>query len=477
MDIAAFLSADKSMVLAPAGYGKTYTIAEVLAAYQGSKKILVLTHTHAGIASLKEKFDQKHIPSSLYVLDTICSFALNLTKTYHVTKEEIPSESDVNDLFKFSIEHATTILKASPIKHLMKSQYDHLIVDEYQDCSVSQHQMILELASSIKTHLLGDPLQGIFGFRDESIVDFDDESFNPFKANFQSLDTPWRWINAGNALLGKELASIRERLLAGLDIDLSNYSAVDVIIGNKNDYTIPGSAYKRTIFSELINDAVLIHPNNTSINPRMSFVKQFNQLQIIESIDDRDYYKWCHMFDQHSGMQLIKDVADLLREVGSKTVVNSLLKEDGSFKKKHKQEDKAIIQSLVPYTNSLINNKSYKFIAQLIEQIKTLLNVTIYRKDFYRDICQILFEADMLGLTSSEALLRNRNLLRRKGRKIIKKSIGTTLLTKGLEFDHVVVLNAQEFKDPRHLYVALTRSCKRLVVITNNPILHPYSNN
>jgi len=477
MDITAFLSADKSIVLAPAGYGKTYTIAEVLAAYQGSKKILVLTHTHAGIASLKEKFDQKQIPSSLYVLETICSFALNLTKTYHVAKEEIPPESDVNSLFKYSIEHAATILKANPIKHLIESQYDHLIVDEYQDCSVAQHQMILELSSSVKTHLLGDPLQGIFGFRDESIVDFDDESFNPFKTNCQSLDTPWRWINAGNALLGEDLASIRERLLAGLDIDIRNYSAVDVIIGNKNDYAIPGTAYKRAIYGELINDAILIHPNNTSVNLRKNFVKQFNQLQIIESIDDRDYYKWCHMFDQHSGMQLIKDVADLLRDVGSKTIVNTLIKEDGTFKNKQKQEDRVIIQSLVPYTISLINNKTYKSIVQLIEMIKTLLNVTIYRKEFYRDICQILYEADTLGLTSSESLLRNRNLLRRKGRKVIKKSIGTTLLTKGLEFDHVVVLNAQDYKDPRHLYVALTRSCKKLVVITDNPILHPYPNN
>jgi DNA helicase-2/ATP-dependent DNA helicase PcrA len=48
-------------------------------------------------------------------------------------------------------------------------------------------------------------------------------------------------------------------------------------------------------------------------------------------------------------------------------------------------------------------------------------------------------------------------------------------LTKGLEFDNVVILNAQDFNDPKHLYVALTRCCKRLVVITDNPFLHPYA--
>ena len=38
MDISAFLSADKSMVIAPAGYGKTHTIADCISHYTGNKK-------------------------------------------------------------------------------------------------------------------------------------------------------------------------------------------------------------------------------------------------------------------------------------------------------------------------------------------------------------------------------------------------------------------------------------------------------
>ena len=70
MDIEAFLAANKSIVIAPAGYGKTYTIAEAIAAYRGEKKVLVLTHTHAGIASLREKFQQRGLPSNAFHLDT-----------------------------------------------------------------------------------------------------------------------------------------------------------------------------------------------------------------------------------------------------------------------------------------------------------------------------------------------------------------------------------------------------------------------
>lgn len=80
--------------------------------------MLVLTHTHAGIASLKEKFRLKNIPSSTYQLETICGFALNLVKAYHLNKDEIPSLSDAGSLFHFAIEHATKILKALPIKSI-----------------------------------------------------------------------------------------------------------------------------------------------------------------------------------------------------------------------------------------------------------------------------------------------------------------------------------------------------------------------
>ncbi len=48
MDYAGFVSKAKSFIVAPAGYGKTYAIAECLKHTKG--KQLILTHTHAGVA-------------------------------------------------------------------------------------------------------------------------------------------------------------------------------------------------------------------------------------------------------------------------------------------------------------------------------------------------------------------------------------------------------------------------------------------
>ena len=475
MDIELFLSAGKSMVIAPAGYGKTHSIAEAIAGYQGKKKVLVLTHTHAGIASLKDKFTQNSLPSTKYHLDTICSFALDLTKTYHINKSEIPDESDTAAMFGFAIEHASVILRARPIKQLLSTRYDHLIVDEYQDCSLAQHKMILEMSKSIKTHILGDPLQGIFGFRNEPVVDFNDASFVPFQENCQTLEIPWRWNNAGNNALGQDLAIIRKKLMKGEDIDLRDYQSIVCINGGEQDYAIPQTDSRKQVFKELSLDAVVIHPNSASIEPRKAVVRSFQQLQMIEPIDGKDYYKWAHEFDVQSGQPLIKAVAEMMRKVCSKTAITFWIKDNGALVKKQKKEEIAISDNLVQIVSLLSEKKSYGLVAELINAISNLPNVIIYRKDFVRDMTRVLIDAGRMGVSATETLIRNRNIARRRGRKVMKKSIGTTLLTKGLEFDNVVILNAQLFNDPRHLYVAFTRCCKRLVVIANNPVLHPYS--
>ena len=475
MDIEAFLSSNKSIIIAPAGYGKTYTIAEVISSYKGDKKVLVLTHTHAGIASLREKFEQKGLAPSTYHLDTICSFALDLTKTYHVNKNDIPKESDTNALFDYAVEHATIILKAIPIKYLLSIKFEHLIVDEYQDCSLAQHQMVLELAQTLKTHLLGDPLQGIFGFRGQQIVDFDDDSFRPFLQNCQSLETPWRWKNAGQDALGQDLSRIREKLLAGEDINLQEYHSIKWVQGAEDDYVKPQTNARTALFQEIRRGAVVIHPNCSSVEPRKAVVKHFPMLQLIEPIDGKDYYSFCQQIDKHSGQVLIKEISDMMRKVCNKSCINNWIKPDGTLKNKRRQDDQAIKSKLEAAINCLLKEKTYMNIANLIVAIARLPEIVVYRKEFLRDIYHTLVDANKLRITASESIVRNRNVLRRKGRKVMQKSIGTTLLTKGLEFDNVVILNAQQFDDPRHFYVALTRCSEKLVVISSTAVLHPYN--
>ena len=67
-------------LIGPAGSGKTESIACALQNSDGRQ--LVLTHTHAGVRSLRKKFNKFKIPQSKYVLETIHGFFLKYAASY-----------------------------------------------------------------------------------------------------------------------------------------------------------------------------------------------------------------------------------------------------------------------------------------------------------------------------------------------------------------------------------------------------------
>src|SRR5437867_9801783 len=67
-------------------------------------------------------------------------------------------------------------------RRILRASYAGLYVDEYQDCSGPQHEIVLKLARDLPCRLLGDPLQGIFDFNGQP-VDWERDVF----ATFESL--------------------------------------------------------------------------------------------------------------------------------------------------------------------------------------------------------------------------------------------------------------------------------------------------
>lgn len=62
-----FLRVPKGLLIAPAGHGKTYSIAQMVCLVEADKPQLILTHTHAGIASLKKKRPLKNGADNNYL--------------------------------------------------------------------------------------------------------------------------------------------------------------------------------------------------------------------------------------------------------------------------------------------------------------------------------------------------------------------------------------------------------------------------
>lgn len=478
-DINEFVSKPKSLLIAPAGYGKTHTIAECLKYTAGTQ--LVLTHTHAGVASLKEKIKKSGITSAKFHIETIDSFAQKYVNAFYC-KNDIPPQEDNKKYFPFIIKQATRIIKIKPIKDIINATYTRLFVDEYQDCAKTQHRFIIALADILPVHLLGDPLQGIFYFSEE-LINWETDLNEFANARFE-LTEPWRWKNT-NQQLGSSLKEIRRKLENNENIDLSLYSStIKVLQINEDDISKPGTIYNRTIWSLLKEENVLIIHPETHLNARKKFVINFNgSFRLLEAIDHKDFYKIAKEFDRlesceniYNKLIIILKGRQVIRNKRKKRV-NTLLtglgyyfKDDKNIPNPRKEPLKSIVKNLKQLEitfNSLLLSKT-------LRSISKVKNVKFYRKELFSDLCKALEQAEYQKISVYESMENIRNVKRRMGRKIEGKCIGTTLLTKGLEFDTVAILNAHKFNCPKNLYVALTRASKKLIIFTTNKILSPY---
>jgi len=465
-----FVSKPHSLLIAPAGYGKTHTISECLKFTQG--KQLILTHTHAGVASIKEKIIKASIPSSSYNVETITSFAQRYVLSFY-TQNEIPKQEDSKVYYPFIIEKATRLFKIKPISKIISSTFNGLFVDEYQDCSLEQHKLILVLSELFPTRILGDYLQGIFGFNSESLVDLESpEDMGNFWTNRYILEVPWRWKIGGNELLGQELKIIRTTLENRDLIDLAQFSSLEVNVSTDIYGNDLGAIFK--ILNEEKNLLILI-PNSSSIAPRIKFIQRFNNVCfLMESIDNESFYKLSKRCDDVNENNVFLIIREISLELFNKTIINQWFSES-RVKNKRDVNEKILANVLEAKMAELKQAKSNSGIAQLLESIKNLPGVKCYRKELFVSLCRVLDESEANGESAYDAMLKKRNIIRRVGRKVYGRCIGTTLLTKGLEFDAVLIIEAHNFKCPKNLYVALTRASKRLIIFTNDKQLSPYT--
>lgn len=470
MNFEEFVSKSKSMIVAPAGYGKTHAIALCLSYTKG--KQLILTHTNAGVASLKEKIIQQGINNKHYRVETITSFAQKYVSAFYCG-DDIPEQED-NAYFPFILEQAKNILKINPIKDVIKASYNGLFVDEYQDCIIGQHNFIKTLGEILPIHILGDHLQGIFDFNGDTLVDFD-EDLNDFE-KFPDLTEPWRW-KTDNPSLGECLKQIRTLLEEKREIDLDLFNSyIETLVISENDKYITRTNYNIKIWSLIQDDNVLIiHPESSNKNARKKFVSLFkNKCFLVEAIDDKDFYKFSKEFDKMNLSNFYNILYKIIPKLfNGETSRNNWFNKDGA-KRKISESDRNIIRPLIAYIEKIKQKFSFSVISEILKKIEKLPGIKCYRRELFWNLCKALEQAEYKSISVYEAMKEIRNIKRRVGRKISGRCIGTTLLTKGLEFDTVAVLDAHKFKCPKNFYVAITRASKKLIIFTNNKILSPY---
>ena len=487
LDYLEFISKEKSMLIAPAGFGKTHAIAECLKYTRDQGKQLILTHTHAGVGSIKEKIKKEGIPNSSYHVETITSFAQKYVLSFY-TGTDIPAQEDSKNYYPFILEKAIELFKLKPIRRIVLVSYKGLFVDEYQDCTIEQHALIKSISKLFPTRVLGDYLQGIFGFKGETLVNMNDPNQFSEYTTFK-LETPWRWIKGENENLGQNLVSIRDLLEKNEPIDLVNFKSVIEIHKMKKSNEFLEFEIKDASGNKIKNplnkviwalkkesSLLIIYPNddkNKNSAPRELFIKRFgDDFKLLEAIDDKDFYKLSVTFDNTTPQKIEADIMKLLYKCFTKKSIGYWF-----ISSLNNSTELMIFKPVISNIKKLKVEINKGLIGETLSLISSLPNMKCFRKDLFRSISSALSEAETNKITVHEAMINKRNSVRRIGRKVIGKCVGTTLLTKGLEFDTVAIVNAHDFDCPKHLYVAVTRASKRLIIFTADTILKPYKTN
>lgn len=474
MNHADFISKDKSLLIAPAGFGKTYSIVESLRHVKG--KQLILTHTHAGVGAIKFKLKVASVPEDKFHIETITGYALKYAMAYYGA-ENLAAPPNSSEYFTLATEKSAKLLQHPNLATIISNSYSGLFVDEYQDCTMLQHRLILSLSELLPTRILGDPLQGIFDFDQQyGMVDLDNSAhMGKFVENLFSLEVPWRW-KGQNEELGEELKEVRRKLERNETLDLRDYRSIEFRhIGAEEELYNPQKQYYKDLGKLLQSPNLLIlHPDSANLNARKKIIGVFRpSIRMIEAIDDKTFYEFAKLFDNSSTRSIEFVIYTVCEHLFSRTAVKDWISETGA--RSRKGDYAAVSAELKQGYESLKKVNNLIECAALLRRIGRLDEIVCLRKEPYYCLCDALEEAARKGGSVYEAMLAKRNVIRRVGRRVVGRSIGTTLLTKGLEFDAVAVLNANRFDCRKNLYVALTRACKRLVVFSTSPVLSPYS--
>lgn len=207
--------ADRHYLIAPAGYGKTHLIARTVSEHC-RKRQLLLTHTHAGVRAMRSRLAEMGCPPERVRVETISGWALKYATAYPGLSgvcEYQPSGSQWKEIYG----GAAALLDSKAVRRVIQLTYGGLFVDEYQDCTRTQHGLVTRLADLLPCRILGDPLQGIFDFERDPL-DWSADVGSQFD-QLPALQTPYRWL-CRNEALGEWLVSVRELLEAGTSVDL-----------------------------------------------------------------------------------------------------------------------------------------------------------------------------------------------------------------------------------------------------------------
>lgn len=452
----ALAAASTGFVESPAGCGKTEAIVRTVALYCAGTQ-LVLTHTHAGVDALRRRFRELKVPADKYHVDTIAGWAWGWVRRYP-SNAEYPGAIEIavwNDVYTAM----AVLLKKDFVRKGISNSYSGIIVDEYQDCTIAMHRLVVALKALLPCRILGDDLQGIFGFANDPLVVWADVK-TEFALELGALETPFRWLKAQNKPLGDWLISARQAFHAGQEPCYDG----SPIARHKVGFADVGTTLIR-LTKEKEGRICVIGPKARPLSSGLETtlvklgyrVLEPNELSVLRGL--------VIALTDCQPPQQAKAVSEFFARVygglgDSKKFIEKIAR--GDQQKPRQTDRKALYQKHSSGTTP-------QLVADLLVYLERASGVSCKLRESVSALKCILEEhlqtgADIKQLYAEEIAKR-----KHQNRSNIRRSIGSTLLVKGLEFEHAVILRGTDWQKSwgghKDLYVALTRGAKTTTLL------------
>lgn len=448
----------------PAGSGKTQLLAAaVAAAAEDGKRSLILTHTNAGVDALAKRLKKFGVSRAAFHIDTITSWAFMLVRAYgDIAQQVVPEVPDWSQS-RLYVEAATRVAAASAIRAMHADSFDYFFVDEYQDCSVVQHDLIIAIAANVpKTIVFGDRLQGIFGFADR-LVDWDTDVVSIFPAMTVEC-LPHRWAGH-NPELGQWLLDLRPQIQDGITIDFAGLKIPGVTWVSASTTAVATAAHS---FGRSAESVVLLDKWATDIAAHAG--RLGGVYSVMEDIQGK------FMLAELNTLPPLDSplVAHWLAQFAKKCAIGLAGLDRPVLE--HLQADKPVshysrpgLENVLARLDALRCAPSGQLLLDVAASIVSTGSVKLYRWEAWKDTLASIENSIESGCPPLEEFGRVRDRLRKAGRRGHTRIASRTLLVKGLEYDHVIVADMAKMRDPRNLYVALTRARKSVTLVGLSP--------
>jgi DNA helicase-2/ATP-dependent DNA helicase PcrA len=217
------------VVEAPAGCGKTYEAVscalDLASTLDEGQEVLLLAHTNAAVGEFRRRSRAagariRAATLDAFAVELIGPYATELGLRAPLVCGNGPGETPFRQLAGKALE---LLSRAPSIAAAQGRHYPVMLLDEHQDTRTDQHALALALANpaSGRIRIFGDPMQAIYGFAGEDLLDWAKLAANADRA--VALEQPQRWRETPE--LGEWIMAARAALQAGERLPMADRPA------------------------------------------------------------------------------------------------------------------------------------------------------------------------------------------------------------------------------------------------------------